>query len=94
MPRACVAARCPGARVYSHSMWLLPAAVLPPQALEPPRYATFRDGENFVLQIDLPECTSAKEIECRPYEEGGSDAGIAEQIELIIFEARNERRRV
>ena len=28
-------------------------------------------GKTFVLEIDLPECTSAKELELHPYDEGG-----------------------
>jgi hypothetical protein len=48
-----------------------PAAGLPPQALAPPNHHAFRDGKSFVLEIDLPECTSAKELELHPYDEGG-----------------------
>ena len=36
-----------------------------------PNHNAFRDGKTFVLEIDLPECTSAKELELHPYDEGG-----------------------
>lgn len=56
-------------------------------------FACSYGGEAFIAKF-FPVGVKPEHLFFRPYEEGGSDAGIAEQIELIIFEARNERRRV
>ena len=53
-----------------------------------------RFGAEAFLAKFFPVALKSEHLFFKPYDEGGSDAGIAEQIELIIFEARNARLRV
>ena len=71
---------------YSSSMQILHAFV--------DDFASSYGAEAFVAKFFPADCGAAlhpKDLYFTPYDEGGSDAGIAEQIECIIFEASNAR---
>ena len=57
-------------------------------------FASAHGAEAFIAKFFPPGCGAplhSSDLFFTPYDEGGSDAGIAEQIECIIFDASNPR---
>ena len=57
-------------------------------------FASAHGAEAFIAKFFPPGCGAplhSSDLFFAPYDEGGSDAGIAEQIECIIFDASNPR---